>query len=109
MCFWRAIEYEGTVLGSYVTKRRGRRAALKVLRKLLSKYSSPVEIVTDKLGSYGAALCDLAIRHRYYESLQNLTPADVYFGWGEQILQQRERIKQNTINERRLQYRKQTA
>ena len=47
--------------------------------------------------------------HRYHESLQNLTPADVYFGRGDQILQQRERIKQNTINERRLQYRKQAA
>ena len=48
-------------------------------------------------------------QRRYHESLQNLTPADVYFGRGDQILQQRERIKQNTINERRLQYRKQAA
>lgn len=47
--------------------------------------------------------------HRYHESLQNLTPADVYFGRAEQILERRERIKQNTINERRLQYRKQAA
>lgn len=47
--------------------------------------------------------------HRYHESLQNLTPADVYFGRGDQILQQRERIKQNTINQRRLQYRKLAA
>ena len=46
---------------------------------------------------------------RYHDSLQNLTPADVYFGRGETILQQRERIKQNTINERRLQYRKHAA
>ena len=46
---------------------------------------------------------------RYHESLQNLTPADVYFGRGDRILQQRERIKKNTFNERRLQYRKQAA
>ena len=46
---------------------------------------------------------------RYHESLQNLTPADVYFGRGQSILEQRERIKQNTINERRLQYRRQAA
>lgn len=46
---------------------------------------------------------------RYHESLKNLTPADVYFGRGDDILRQRERIKQNTINERRLQYRKQAA
>ncbi|HJN21240.1 MAG TPA: IS3 family transposase, partial [Alphaproteobacteria bacterium] len=47
--------------------------------------------------------------HRYHESLQNLTPADVYFGRGDQILQQRERIKKKTINQRRLQHRKQAA
>lgn len=46
---------------------------------------------------------------RYHESLQNLTPADVYFGRGQVILQQRERIKRNTINQRRLQYRNHAA
>ncbi|WP_245555170.1 transposase [Ahrensia kielensis] len=62
---WRDIDHKGTVLESYVSKRRDRRAALKVLRKLLSKYGSPVEIVTDKLGSCGAAMQDLGIRHGY--------------------------------------------
>ena len=47
--------------------------------------------------------------HRYHESLQNLTPADVYLGRGQSILEQRKRIKQNTIKERRLQYRKRAA
>ncbi len=42
-------------------------------------------------------------------SLSNLTPADVYFGRGETILLERERIKQNTINQRRLQHRKTAA
>ena len=46
---------------------------------------------------------------RYHESLSNLTPADVYFGRGENILIQRERIKRNTINQRRLQHSKQAA
>jgi putative transposase len=46
---------------------------------------------------------------RYHESLKNLTPADVYFGQGQAILQQRERIKQKAIDLRRLQYRKTTA
>jgi putative transposase len=40
---------------------------------------------------------------RYHESLQNLTPADVYFGRGQTILLQRERIKRDTIKQRRLQ------
>ena len=47
--------------------------------------------------------------HRYHESLQNLTPADVYFGRGQAILMERERIKQKTIKQRRLQYRNHTA
>jgi len=46
---------------------------------------------------------------RYHESLSNLTPADVYFGRGENILIQRERIKRSTINQRRLQHSKQAA
>jgi transposase InsO family protein len=46
---------------------------------------------------------------RYHESLQNLTPADVYFGRGGTILLERERIKRNTFKQRRLQYRNQAA
>ena len=47
--------------------------------------------------------------HRYHESLGNLTPADVYFGRGQTILQTRERIKRQTIEHRRLQHRKAAA
>ncbi len=43
---------------------------------------------------------------RYHESLKNVTPADAYFGRAESIIKQRERIKQKTIEHRRLQYRK---
>ncbi len=47
--------------------------------------------------------------HRYHESLKNLTPADVYFGRGTEIINRRERIKRKTIETRRLQHRKQVA
>ena len=40
---------------------------------------------------------------RYHESLDNLTPADVYFGREKEVLGKRERIKQRTLRERRLQ------
>jgi len=43
--------------------------------------------------------------HRYHESLKNLTPADVYFGRGQTILLEHERIKRNTFKQRRLRYR----
>jgi putative transposase len=46
---------------------------------------------------------------RYHESLGNLTPADVYFGRGQTILRTRERIKRQTIAQRRLQHQKQAA
>ena len=46
---------------------------------------------------------------RYHESLNNLTPADVYFGRGHIILLERERIKRQTIEHRRLQHRKRAA
>ena len=42
---------------------------------------------------------------RYHESIDNLTPADVYFGRGPTILAERERIKRHTIDNRRLQHR----
>jgi transposase InsO family protein len=41
---------------------------------------------------------------RYHESLKNLTPADVYFGRGQTIRMKRERIKRDTIQNRRLQH-----
>src|SRR6476620_6892217 len=46
---------------------------------------------------------------RSHESLQNLTPADVYFGRGQTILLQRERIKRETIKRRRLQHESKAA
>jgi len=53
---WRAVDHEGEVLESFVTKRRDRKAALKFLRKTMKRYGSPHVIVTDKLRSYYAAM-----------------------------------------------------
>jgi len=46
---------------------------------------------------------------RYHESLNNVTPADTYFGRAPAIIKQRERIKRQTIEHRRLQHRKLAA
>ena len=46
---------------------------------------------------------------RYHESLGNLTPADVYFGRGQTILIEREKIKRQTIASRRLHHHAQAA
>jgi putative transposase len=53
---WRAVDHEGEVLESYVTKRRDRKAALKFLRKAMKRYGGPEVVVTDKLRSYRAAM-----------------------------------------------------
>ena len=55
------------------------------------------------------AFVDHYNHHRYHESINNLTPADVYFGRGQAILEQRERIKRKTIETRRLHHRKVAA
>ena len=53
---WRAVDHEGEILESYVTKRRDRKAALKFLRKSMKRYRTAKVIVTDKLRSYNAAM-----------------------------------------------------
>jgi putative transposase len=56
---WRAVDHEGEVLESFVTKRRDRKAALKFLKKAMRRHGSPEAIVTDRLRSYGAALREM--------------------------------------------------
>ena len=52
---WRAVDHEGEVLESYVTKTRDKKTAMKFLKKAMSKHGCPEVIVTDLLRSYGAA------------------------------------------------------
>jgi putative transposase len=56
---WRAVDHEGEVLESVVTKTRDRKAALKLLKKSMKRHGRPENIVTDRLRSYGAALKEL--------------------------------------------------
>jgi len=53
---WRAVDHEGQVLESFVTKRRNRKAASKFLKNSMKRHGKPQIIVTDKLRSYGAAM-----------------------------------------------------
>jgi putative transposase len=56
---WRAVDHEGEVLESFVTKTRDKKAALKFLKKAMRRHGRPEAIVTDKLRSYGAALKEM--------------------------------------------------
>ena len=61
---WRAVDDEGTVLDIVVQRRRNTKAAMRLLRKLLRNQGiKPTKIVTDRLGSYGAALKHLGLKH----------------------------------------------
>jgi transposase InsO family protein len=73
-------------------------------RILLENYFFPGD-----LEAQIAAFVDDYNNRRHHESIDNLTPADVYFGRGPTILAQRERIKRQTIAHRRLQHRLQAA
>lgn len=53
---WRAVDHEGEVLESFVTKTRDKKAALKFLKKSMKRHGRPHVLVTDFLRSYGAAL-----------------------------------------------------
>ncbi len=64
-------------------------------RILLENYYLPGDLeraVADFVDHYN--------HRRYHESLDNLTPADVYFGRGQHILEMRKEIKRRTIQQR---------
>ena len=58
---WRAVDHEGEVLESFVTKRRDKRSALKFLKKAMRRYGLAKVITTDRLPSYRAAMRDIGI------------------------------------------------
>jgi len=61
---WRAVDDEGTVLDVVVQRRRNTKAATRLLKELLKNQGvRPTKIVTDRLGSYGAALKLLGLKH----------------------------------------------
>ena len=63
---WRAVDAEGEVLDVLVQSRRNKRAALKLMRKLLKKYGTgPEKLITDDLRSYSAAAHELGISKRH--------------------------------------------
>ena len=73
-------------------------------RILLENYFLPGD-----LEAHIAAFVERYNHARFHESLDNLTPADVYFGRRQTILLRRERIKRKTIEQRPLLHRKAAA
>ncbi|RYH06171.1 IS6 family transposase [Tropicimonas sp. IMCC6043] len=61
---WRAVDHEGEVLESFVTKTRDKKEALKFLRKTLKRHGRADVFVTDCLQSYGAAMKVIGVADR---------------------------------------------
>jgi len=70
---------------------------------------NPTLLLPGDLEQQIEAFVDHYIHQRYHESMDNLTPAEVYFGRGESTLRNRKRIKRNALAERRLHYQRHTA
>jgi putative transposase len=71
---WRAVDQDGVVLDVLVQSRRDKKAAKRLLRKLLKKQCrAPRVMVTDKLASYGAAKGEVmpSVEHRRHKGLNN--------------------------------------
>jgi putative transposase len=62
---WRAVDNEGDVLESFVTKTRHKKAALKFLKKTLRRHGRPDKFVTHELRSHGAAVNELGAADRW--------------------------------------------
>jgi putative transposase len=56
---WRAVDHEGEVLESFVSKKRDKSAALRFMKKALKRHGPADTIVTDGLRSYPAAMKEL--------------------------------------------------
>jgi transposase-like protein len=77
MYLWRAVDSEGEVLDLLVQAKRDTKAALRLMRKLLKKQGyAPDELVTDKLGSYGAARRELRLSCRHEQGLRKNNRAE---------------------------------
>src|SRR5215211_1584424 len=77
MYLWRAVDSEGEVLDLLVQSKRDTKAALRLMRKLLKKKGyAPDQLVTDKLGSYGAARRELRLSARHVQGLRRNNRAE---------------------------------
>ena len=77
MYLWRAVDHEGEVLDMLVQRRRDKRAALRLMRKLLRKQGfAPKLLTTDKLGSYGAAFRHLGLTCHHEQGLRKNNRAE---------------------------------
>ena len=95
---WRAVDQDGYVLDEIVQVRRNTKAAKRLLIRLMKKQGGvPKRIVTDKLGSYGAARRQImpVVEHRSHKGLNNRAESSHL------PLRKRERVMQRSVRQAR--------
>ena len=60
---WRAVDHEGEILESFVTKKRDKAAALRFMKKALKRHGSPEGITTDGTVRANAPLISYLVKH----------------------------------------------
>src|SRR5260370_13768643 len=91
MYLWRAVDHEGEILDVLLQRRRDRRAAVKLMRKLLRKHGfAPKTVTTDQLRSYGAAVWHLGLSCHHEQGLRQNNRAEN----SHQVVRRRERKMQ---------------
>jgi len=91
MYLWRAVDQEGEILDLLVQPRRDKRAAVRLMRKLLRKQGfAPKLVGTDKLRSYSAAFQVLGLTCRHEQGLRMYNRAEN----SHQVVRRRERKMQ---------------
>ena len=91
MYLWRAVDHEGEILDVLLQRRRDRRAAVKLMRKLLRKQGfAPKRVTTDQLRSYDAALRHLGLSCHHERGLRQNNRAEN----SHQVVRRRERKMQ---------------
>jgi putative transposase len=91
MYLWRAVDHEGEILDMLVQRRRDKRAALRLMRKLLRKQGfTPKLLITDKLASYGSAFRQLRLTCLHEQGLSKNNRAEN----SHQVVRRRERKMQ---------------
>ena len=87
----RAVDHEGEILDVLLQRRRDRRAAVKLMRKLLRKHGfAPKTVTTDQLRSYGAAFRHLGLGCHHEQGLRQNNRAEN----SHQVVRRRERKMQ---------------
>jgi putative transposase len=85
---WRAVDHEGEILDMLVQRRRDSRAALRLMRKLLTKQGfAPKLLVTDKLRSYASAFRQLGLTCPHEQGIRRNNRAEN----SHQVVRRRER------------------